>query len=244
MAFRIGIDTGGTFTDLAVIDETGDFRMYKSPTTPHDYTEGILNTLKLCATDYNLELRDFLSKVGTFIVHGSTVATNAIIEGNGAKVGIIGTKGHTNILWRREGNREDVFNYYIDYPKPLVPTYLCKGVIERINSEGGVEVPLDDESVRTAIKQLKELDVQAIGVCLLWSVVNNAHERKVAEIIEEQWPGIPYSVSSDLQPVIREYNRTACVAFDSILKPLITKYVFWTCYGTCGRLLLCKTRRV
>jgi N-methylhydantoinase A len=209
---------------MAVIDENGEFRMYKSPTTPRDYTQGILSCLKLCAADYQMDLRELLSRMETFIVHGSTVATNTVIEEKGAKVGIICTKGHNIILWRREGNKEDVFNYYIPYPKPLVPTYLCREVTERINSEGGIEIPLDEESVRTAIRQLKTWNIESIGVCLLWSIVNDSHERRVGELIEEEWPGIPYSLSSELQPIIREYHRTSCVAFDAMLKPIMTDY--------------------
>jgi len=115
MAYRIGIDTGGTFTDLAILDETGEFHMYKSPTTPHDFSIGIVNCLKLCAADYKMDLKEFFRKVETLIVHGSTVATNTVIQWKGAKVGIICTKGHNSILWRREGNKQDVFNYYIPY---------------------------------------------------------------------------------------------------------------------------------
>lgn len=224
MAYRMGVDTGGTFTDLAVLDENGEFRMYKSPTTPQDFSMGIVNCLKLCATDYQMDLKEFFRQAETLIVHGSTIATNTVIQWKTAKVGIICTKGHKYILWRREGNKEDVFNYYIPYPKPLVRPYLCLEVTERINSEGGTEVPLDEDSVRAAVCQLKEWNVEAIGVCLLWSIANNAHERRIGEIIEEEWPGIPYSLSSEVQPIIREYHRTSCVAFDAMLKPVMTDY--------------------
>ncbi len=224
MAFRLGMDTGGTFTDLTIVDDKGDFRMYKSPTTYHDFTIGIVNCLESCARDKNMKIRDLLGNVETFVVHGSTVATNAVIQRKGAKVGIICTMGHNSILWRREGNKQDVFNFYVPYPKPLVPTYLCREVTERINSEGGIELPLDEESVRAAVRQLKEWNVEAIGVCLLWSIVNDLHERRIGEIIDEEWPGIPYSLSSAVQPIIREYHRTSCVAFDSMLKPIMTDY--------------------
>ena len=225
MAYRIGMDTGGTFTDLAVVDESGEFHMYKSPTTPHDYTIGILNCLKQCTADHGMDPVQFFRQVETFIVHGSTIATNAVLQGKCGKVGIICTKGFSCILWRGEGNKEDVFNLYIPYPKPLVPPYLCQEVTERINSEGGREVPLDEDSVRAAIRQLKKWNVGAIGVCLLWSIANNAHERRVGEIIDEEWPGVFYCLSSEVQPVIREYQRTSCVAFDAMLKPIMTGYV-------------------
>ena len=221
----MGIDTGGTFTDFVVTDETGEFRMYKSPTTPHDYSVGIINCLKLCAADYKIGLKDILGQASSLIVHGSTVATNTAIQWKGAKVGIICTQGHKYILYKRQGNKQDVFNLYIPYPRPLVRPYLCLEVTERINSEGGIEVPLDEDSVRAAIRQFKEWNVEAIGVSLLWSVVNDAHERRVKEIIAEEWPDILVSVSSEVQPIVREYHRTSGVAFDAMLKPIMTNYV-------------------
>ena len=224
MPFRLGIDVGGTFTDLAVIDDAGEFRMYKSSTTPRDYTLGILNCLKSCAADYGVDTNQFFRNKEVLVVHGSTIATNTIIERKGAKTGIICTMGYNSILWRRQGNKQDCFNYYTPYPKPIVPTYLCREVTERINSEGGIEIPLDEDSVRAAVRQLRKWKVESIGVCLLWSIVNDCHERRVAEIIKEEWPGISYSLSSEVQPIIREYHRTSCVAFDAMLKPIMMDY--------------------
>jgi N-methylhydantoinase A len=224
-ALSLGIDTGGTFTDLTAIDESGRLRIYKSPTTPQDYTIGIVNCLKQCADDYSLDLKEFFRRFEVFVVHGCTIATNTVVQWKGAKVGIICTMGHSSVLWKREANKiQDIFNFYIPWPKPLVPTYLCLEVTERLNSEGGVEVPLDEESVRRAVRQLKDWDVESIGVCLLWSILNSTHERRVGEIIEEEWPGIPYSLSSDVQPIIREYHRTSCVALDAMLKPIMSDY--------------------
>ena len=225
MLFRMGVDTGGTFTDLVVADEAGEFRMYKSPTTPHDYSVGIINCLKACAADYDIKNENLVGQATTLIVHGSTVATNTAIQWKGAKVGIICTQGHKYILYKRQGNKQDVFNLYIPYPRPLVRPYLCLEVTERINSEGGIEVPLDEDSVRTAIHQFKEWNVEAIGVSLLWSVLNDTHEKRVGEIIAEEWPGIPVSISSDVQPIVREYHRTSGVAFDAMLKPVMIAYV-------------------
>jgi len=236
MAFRIGIDTGGTFTDLACFDDKGEFRMYKSPTTPNDYSQGILKVLKTCAGEYGLALEDFFRQVQILIVHGSTIATNTVIEGKGAKVGLLCTAGHNAILWRRGGNKQDVFNYYMPYPEPLVPPHLCLEVVERINAEGGVEIALEEESVRTAIRKLRDWKVEAIGVCLLWSIVNPSHEKRIGEIIREEWPEIPYSLSFELQPIIREYHRTSCVAFDAMLKPIMTRYAknFRNTLAQCG----------
>ena len=225
MAFRIGIDMGGTFTDLVVIDETGELRMYKSPTTPNDYTKGIINGLQLCADDNGMELKDwFRNNIETRIVLATTVATNTVLQWKGAKVGILCTKGHKYILHRRQGTKQDSFNFYMNYPRPLVRPYLCLEVNERVNSEGGIEIALDEESVRAAIRQFKEWNVEAIGICLLWSIANDAHERRVKKIIQEEWPDVFVSVSSEVQPIIQEYNRTSCVAFDAMLKPMMTDY--------------------
>jgi len=224
MAFRMGIDVGGTFTDLAVVDESGEFRMFKSPTTPLDPIQGITSCLKQCAAAYGMELDAFFRKEDVFLIHGSTVSTNAVIQRKGAKVGLICTQGTKHILWRREGGKKENYNHYIPFPQPLVPPYLCLEINERINAEGGVELPLDEDSVRAAVRQLKEWKVEAIGVSLLWSVANDAHELRVKQIIEAEWPGVPISLSSQVQPIINEYRRTSGVAFDAMLKPIIIKY--------------------
>jgi len=146
----MGIDTGGTFTDLAVLDEAGEFRMYKASTTPWDHSIGILDCIKQCAADYRMNPEELARKLDPLIIHGCTIATNTVIQGKGAKTGIINTKRHNMILWKREGNKKDLFNFYVPWPKPLVPPYLCMEVDERINSEGEIVVPLDEDSVRTA----------------------------------------------------------------------------------------------
>lgn len=225
MAFYMGIDTGGTFTDLVVLDEKGEFHMYKSPTTPKNHAIGIFNCIKQCAEERGMDVPKLAEKMRPLLVHGCTIATNAIIEWKGAKTGIITSKGRKWSLWMMEGNKKEVFDLTIPWPRPLVPPYLCLDVPGRINSEGEELIPLDEKAVRNAIRQFKEWNVQAIGVCLLWSIANDSHEKRVKEILEEEWPGIHYSISSDVQPIIREYHRTCCVAFDAMLKPIMTKYV-------------------
>jgi len=225
LKFKIGIDIGGTFTDLAVIDDDANFRMYKSSTTPENYSKGILDCFALCAADYGMDIKDFFRRVDVFFIHGSTIATNAVLERKTKKIGIICTRGHKFILWRRPINKENVFDFSIPYPQPLVPPYLCMEVTERINSEGDVEIPLNEDSVRMAVRQLKKWKVESIGVCLLWSIANDCHERQVAEIIEEEWPGVPYSLSSEVQPIIGEYHRASCVALNAMLTPIMKDYI-------------------
>jgi len=230
MSFQVCTDIGGTFTDLAIIDEEGKIGVFKTPTTPLNYIEGVLNTLKLVSEYYKIPVKKVLEKCssanGGIFSHGSTLSTNAIIEGKTAKTGLICTRGFRDILTIREGGKEDPYNWDVDYPPPYVPRYLTLPVTERVNSEGGVEIPLNEEEVRQAIRQFKKWNVQAIAVCLLWCITNPAHELRIGEIVKEEWPEIPYTLSHQLNPVIREYRRTSSAVINASLGPLISKYVF------------------
>ncbi|MFA5079957.1 MAG: hydantoinase/oxoprolinase family protein, partial [Dehalococcoidia bacterium] len=135
------------------------------------------------------------------------------------------TRGFRDILLAREGGKENPYNWQMEYPEPYIPRYLTFGVGERINAEGGIEEKLSEDDVRQAIRQLKEYNVRAIAVALLWSIVNPVHELKIAEIIEKEWPGIPYSLSHQVNPCIREYRRFSSTAIDASLKPLVGSYV-------------------
>lgn len=224
MGFRIATDTGGTFTDLVIFGEDGELNSFKSSTTPKDIPKGIFNTIKLAADHYKMSPVELLMKTDIFI-QGTTTATNAIIQGKTAKTGFITTKGFKDILLLREGGKPETFNSKIPYPKPYVPRYLTFEVIERINSEGEVYIPLNEDSVRTALSQLNKNGVEAIGICLLWSIVNPVHEQRIGEILDEEWPGIPYTLSHQLNPIIREYRRASSAVIDASLKPIITQYV-------------------
>jgi len=226
MGYRISVDVGGTFTDLVIAETEGNILLgrYKSPTTPEDRSQGVLNCLRLTSEDLNTNLENLLENTDV-IYHGSTTATNAVLEGSGAKCGLICTKGTKYILWRGEGRRKNMFNYKVPSPKPLLRPYLCLEVTERLNSEGEVVLPLNENEVRAAVRQLKKWNVETIAVCLLWSIVNPAHEQRVGEIIQEEWPGVYYCLSSDIQPIIREYHRTCCVVFNAMLQPIVTSYL-------------------
>jgi len=229
MSYRLCIDIGGTFTDLVVADPKGKVNIFKSPTTPGNYTDAFIETVKMAADHYNRPLKDFMAQCSTieggYFGHGSTVSTNAIIEGKAAKTGLICTKGFRDILLAREGGKENPYNWQMEYPEPYIPRYLTISVGERINAEGGIEEKLNEDDVRQAIHQLKEYNVRAIAVALLWSIVNPVHELKIAEIIEKEWPGIPYSLSHQVNPCIREYRRFSSTAIDASLKPLVGSYV-------------------
>jgi len=225
MRFRACSDVGGTFSDLFVFDEEGEgWSVFKSPTTPDDLSVGILETLKLASNHYDISLEGFMAQCASFI-HGSTVATNAVIQGKVAKVGLICTRGFRDILTRREIGKDLAFEVNMDYPEPYVPRYLTLPVTERINSEGGIEIPLDEDEVRGAIRQLKKYNVEAIAISLLWSIVNPTHEQRTNEIIREAWPEVRTVISSELNPIIREYRRTSSTVINASLMNIIRSYV-------------------
>ncbi|MCJ7792341.1 MAG: hydantoinase/oxoprolinase family protein [Dehalococcoidia bacterium] len=230
MSFQICIDVGGTFTDLALIDEKGELRIFKSPTTPANQADGIIAVLQLATEYYSMPLSRLLTECGSpkggTLSHGSTVATNAIIEGKTGKVGLICTKGFRDILNLREGrSKSDPYNFDMDYPLPYVPKYLTLPVTERINSEGGIEVPLNEDEVRQIVRQLKKWKVEAIAVSLLWSIANPVHELRIGDIVKKEWPEIPCTLSHQLNPIIREYRRTSSAAINASLMPIVSKYI-------------------
>lgn len=224
MRYRISTDIGGTFTDVVVVDSSGEINIFKSPSTPGRLMTGVINGLKLAAQYYNEDLNVLMNSCD-FFSHGSTVSTNALIENKTAKVGLICTEGHRDVLLFREGGKDNPFEWYVDYPEPYVPRYLTLSVPERVTSEGAVLIELDENAVREAIQQLREFEVEVIAVSLFWSFINPVHELRIAEIIEEEWPDATYTLSHLVNPRIREYRRTVSTVIDASLKPLNTEYV-------------------
>ncbi|PKW16353.1 hydantoinase/oxoprolinase family protein [Saccharopolyspora spinosa] len=239
---RVSTDMGGTFTDLVVEDDKGQVQIFKSPTTPLDPLRGVLATVEVAAEARGESLAEFLGQVDTFI-HGTTRSLNAILTGNTARTGLVTTQGHPDILLFREGGRTDPFDFARDYPAPYVPRALTVQVPERIGADGSVVRPLDEQAARKALNELRQREVEAVAVCLLWSVVNPSHERRIGELIEEELPGIPYTLSHLLNPIIREYRRASSTAIDASLKPLMGTYLHalerdLTHHGFRGRLLI------
>jgi N-methylhydantoinase A len=243
MGIKVAIDTGGTFTDAVTIDEKGKVGLFKAFTTPHDYLEGVTAVLKKAADFYELSIDRFLELCSTFrggaIGHGSTISTNAVIEKKFPKTGLICTKGHRDILLWREGGELTKKNPSVieeDYPEPFIRRYLTGEVSERINSEGGIEIKLNENEVRKVIRQFKKYDVKTIAVSLLWSFVNPDHENRIGKIIEEEYPEVDYCLSHLVNPIIREYRRTITTAMNAAIMPLIRKYIteFETSLGQLG----------
>jgi len=220
MGYEIAVDVGGTFTDLVIKDGQGGVRAFKSPTTPDNIVDGTLNAVSLAAAALGTTRAEIMANCRKF-AFGTTAATNAVLEGKGARTGLLCTKGHRDVLLIREGGKEDTYTIDIDYPPPYIPRSLTLEIDERIDAEGGVVVPLDEAGARDAIRHLIDEKVEAIAVAFLWSIANPAHERRVAELIEEMAPGLAYSVSHVVSPSVREYRRTSATALDASLKPIV-----------------------
>ncbi|GAB2175626.1 hydantoinase/oxoprolinase family protein [Dongia sp. agr-C8] len=217
------IDIGGTFTDLVLHDRERGLEIFKSPTTPGEFEKGFINVLGVAADSRGLSLRDFLGRMD-LLVHGTTVSTNALVEGKVAPIGLICNAGHPDVLTLRESPRKRAFNVKIDFPAPFVPRSRTCEVRGRIDSMGNEIEPLKTTDVVAAVRHLKKCQVQAIAVALLWSIVNPAHERKVREIIAQEWPEIPVTLSHELNPIPREYRRTISTAINAALFPIVSAY--------------------
>jgi N-methylhydantoinase A len=223
MTFRISVDTGGTFTDVVVADAAGQLRIGKALTTPRRAFEGISAALADVAAELGLTPREVLARSESF-TYGTTRATNAIVEGKTARTAFFTTVGFPDILLLREGGKLDPFRQ-IPYPPPYVPRSLTFEIEERIDSEGDVFIPLDEGSVHTALERCRDLGVQAIGVSFLWSIVNPEHELRVGELIAATLPDVPFTLSHQLNPVIREYRRSSSCVIDASLKPLMQEHL-------------------
>ena len=224
MGYRIGTDIGGTFTDLSIARDGELVGRFKSPTTPNRLSDGVLSCVQLAADSINITLESLLDDTEVF-VHGSTVATNAVIEGRVAKTGLLCTQGTKYTLWRGEGRRNNVFDFTQPPSEPLIAPRYCVELEERINSDGEVLVPLDDESIISGIDALKRMECEAVAVALLWSIRNDSHEQRVAELLKAHWPEAAVSISSQVQPVLREYTRTSCTVLNVMLKPVVEAYL-------------------
>jgi N-methylhydantoinase A len=224
MGLTIAADVGGTFTDFVTSDATGRIDLSKSSTTPGRIADGIFAGLQDIAARRGKDLDALLADCESLAI-GTTVATNAILENKAAKTALLCTQGFRDTLLIREGGKTDSYNIYIDYPEPYIPRYLSFGVAERVNSEGGVETKLDEAAVRAAIVQMKAWHVEAVAVALIWSIANPAHELRIGEILQAEWPGIPFSLSHQVSPSLREYRRFSATAIDASLKPVVQRNI-------------------
>lgn len=223
MGYRLGVDVGGTFTDLLLFnDETGQFWRTKTPSTPHDSSEGILNGVNAICEDADVQASEI-----EYFLHGTTVATNAVLEGKGAKVGLITTEGYRDIMQIARSFVPGGLAAWIIWPKPqpLAALEDTVTVKERMDANGEEVRPLDEASVTTAIEYLKKQGVEAVTVSLMNAYTNGAHESRIGEMVAAEMPDIPYSLSHEVLPEMQEYERTLTTVANAAVRPVVSNYV-------------------
>ena len=223
MGYRLGVDVGGTFTDLLLFDDvSGDSWRHKTPSTPHDSSEGILTGIEaICAASgvTPAELEVFL--------HGTTVATNAVLEGKGARVGLVTTQGYRQIMQIARSFVPGGLAGWIVWPKPE-PMARLEDTVEiagRMDAFGHEVRPIDDGDIRAALTKLKGQGIEALTVSLVNAYLNGAHERRVAELAAEILPQVPISLSHVVLPEMQEYERTLTTVANAAVRPIVGRYV-------------------
>ncbi len=222
MGYKVGVDVGGTFTDFLLVDEQGNSKIYKVPSTPKDPAIATMKGLEEMAGEG--PLRDFLSQVD-IIVHGTTITTNAVLTKTYAKTGFITTKGFRDYLNERRGMKRTVYEPKESPPTPIVPRHLIQVVEERIDCEGKEFIPLKEEDVYAAAEVFRREKVEAIAVCFLSSYLNPSHERRVKKILEKELPGVYVCLSSDVLPQVRIYERASTTVFNACVGPALRGYI-------------------
>src|SRR5438132_1186741 len=218
---RIGVDIGGTFTDLVWVDDaTGAVKVGKLLTTPKDPSQAVEQGVVTLLADAGGAAAEVRS-----VIHGTTLATNALIERKGARTGLLTTAGFRDAVEIGHEGRCDLYDIFIDSPAPLVPRHLRLEVTERMAADGRVLVPLDDGSARAAIARLRDAGAEAIAICLLHAYRNPVHERALEQLCAELAPGVPVSTSSEVVPEIREYERTSTTCGNVYVMPLMARYL-------------------
>ena len=221
---RIGIDVGGTFTDIVAVSDTGTVTFSKAASTPNDPSIGVMNAVERLADELGINSETLLSKTES-IVHGTTVATNALLERKGAKTGLLTTLGHRDVLEMREGLKDDRYNMRLPAPAPLVPRFLRLGVRERIKPDGRIHTKLDNTSLDEAINKLREEKVTSVAVCYLHAYKEPKHEQETKKILEAKLPGVSVSISSEVFPEIKEYERVSTTIVNAYVRPIVENYL-------------------
>ena len=225
--YRLGIDAGGTFTDFVLANrQAGSVQIYKALSTPNDPTEAIKNGLQMISEDLGVSANDIVSQ-SDLCINGTTVGLNALIQHKGSTVGLICTAGHEDSIEIRLGHKEDGYRYDPEYPPAVMlsPRYLRRGVRERILSDGSVKITMIEEDVRDACRLFLRENIETVAISFLWSVLNDSHELRAAEIVREMMPNVILTVGSELYPQIREYTRTSTAITNAYLAPIIKTYV-------------------
>jgi N-methylhydantoinase A len=222
--FTIGVDVGGTFTDLVAIDAAGRTVFAKSPSTPADQSIGVMAGLAELARRLNLPVGEMLAQTQR-LVHGTTVATNALLERKGARVALLTTQGHRDVIEMREGLKPNRYDLRSTPPEPLVARELRFGVRERLRPTGEVLTPLDDTSLTEAIAAIKTSGATSVAICFLHAYRNPAHEIAAAERVKRELPEVGVCLSSDVLPQIKEYERVSTTVVNAYVGPVVRRYL-------------------
>ena len=221
MAWRLGIDIGGTFTDVALVNDVdGTIGIAKTPTTPSDFGKAVLSGLHDALDRYGVQPDEV-----SLLSHATTVVTNSILEENGACTALISTRGFRDVLELRRSARSDLYDMFQDPPRVLVPRHRRLEITERLDATGTVIVPLDESEIPGLIKELKDLEVEAVAISLLFSFLNNHHECRLGEALREALPGVAIFLSSEVLPEVREFERTSTTAVCAYVAPILESYL-------------------
>ncbi len=216
---RVAVDIGGTFTDIVLMTGSGVYTQ-KVHTTPHDYSQAVISGLKQVLTQHRLD-----PKAVSEIVHGTTVGTNAIIERKGAKTGLVTTKGFKDVLELGRLRRPFLYDLMWEKPEPLVERYLRQEVRERVNAKGDVLIPLDLKELRESLSQVVESGIEALAICLLHSYTNAGNEEHIRDLAQDMYPELYLSVSSEVLPEMKEFERTSTTVVNAYVGPLVQRYL-------------------
>mgnify|MGYP000079506331 FL=1 len=221
MAWRLGIDIGGTFTDVALVNDVdGTIGIAKTPTTPSDFGKAVLSGLHDALDRYGVQPDEV-----SLLSHATTVVTNSILEENGACTALISTRGFRDVLELRRSARSDLYDMFQDPPRVLVPRHRRLEITERLDATGTVIVPLDESEIPGLIKELKDLEVEAVAISLLFSFLNDHHECRLGEALREALPGVAIFLSSEVLPEVREFERTSTTAVCAYVAPILESYL-------------------
>ena len=219
-SYKLAIDTGGTYTDFCLIDDSGSLLVYKEPSTPEDPAKAVLTGIKSIIGKYSIDPGQI-----DFVLLGTTVGANAILEHNGAPITLLTTKGFKDILYIGRQNRPHLYDFRAVKPPPLLPRQMILEVNERILADGTIHISLTEEEIQNTIRQVKEAGVTAVAICLLHAYTNPVHEQMLKEALKKHLPSITISISSEILPEFREYERTSTTVIDAYIKPLVEKHL-------------------
>lgn len=225
--FKVCVDTGGTFTDCVVQDDQGRYKEFKSPSTPEDFSIGVLNAISDAASEFSLSVEHFLDQT-ELIMHGTTAATNALVTKNVADTALLTTRGFRDVIEIRRSLKIETHSMYeafIPPYKPIVPRYLRFGINERTRQSGDIVKGIDEEEILEVIEQLRKENVEAVAICFINSYANPENEKTAAAILEKHLDDVFVTCSSEILPKIGEYERTSTCIINACLGPVIRKYI-------------------